>query len=104
MKRVAIGATMLVCLAAGPTFAKNCLEDVAGESMARMIGEAGGAQKLHTAAAAQVTEYDRFLGELEKSRGQGIKEAEIEKLRKDAIQAQEANRQIAEAARCYMGD
>ena len=104
MKLVLISAMIAAGFVATPALAqKSCKQTVGGESMARMIGEAGGAQKLHAAATAQVREYDRFLSELQKSRHQGIREAEIEKLRKDAIRAREVNREIAKEARCYMG-
>lgn len=103
MYRLAVVTTALFTMAAAPAFAQSCPTHVAGESMARMIGEAGGANKLHKMALAQVAEFDRWFAELKKSQGKGIREAEIETLRKQAVEAQKANREIAEAARCYMG-
>jgi hypothetical protein len=104
MKWILFGAMVAIGFASTPALAqKSCKATVGGESMARMIGEAGGAQKLRNLATAQVKEYDRFLAELQKSRNQGIREAEIEKLRKDAIRAREVNREIAKEAQCYMG-
>ncbi|HCO54328.1 MAG TPA: hypothetical protein DIT93_04830 [Pelagibacterium sp.] len=71
--------------------------------MAQTIGEAGGAEALFDAASAQVLELDKFLAELEPARGQGIREAEIEALRSEALELRAANEALAEAARCYMG-
>lgn len=82
--------------------AQSCPENVAGESMARMIGEAGGASNLRDMANAQVAEIDTWLAGLEPSRGQGIREAEIEALRSQGLEMRAANVEIATAALCYM--
>lgn len=98
----------LICLLAlgassGTAFAQSCPETVGGRSMAQMIGEHGGAEKLHQAALAFIAEADRWLVEIEPSRNQGIREDEIEALVKKMETDRELNRQLAEAARCYMG-
>ncbi len=71
--------------------------------MARMIGEAGGAENLREMALAQVAEIDKWFAEVESSRGQGVAEDQIELLREQAKAGRDANEQIATAALCYAG-
>jgi len=101
--RAGIGA-MLICLLPSGVLAQACPTTVAGQSMAEMIGAAGGAQALFEASTAQVVELDNWLSDLEPSRGQGIREAEIEAMRKQAVELRKANQDVADAARCYMGE
>jgi hypothetical protein len=84
-------------------YARGCPEVVAGQSMAQMIGKAGGAEKLYKQSQGQIAEYDRWLKEVRKASGQGIREAQIKALIKQGKANQQIERQISAAARCYMG-
>jgi hypothetical protein len=95
--------TLSLLLCSGMATAQSCPETVAGESMARMIGEAGGAEKLHEMATSQVKEIDKFLAEAGQLRGQGVAEQEINNMIQEATAARQPNEDIAKAALCYMG-
>lgn len=87
----------------GPTGA-DCPEIVAGQiNMPDIIEQAGGAEKLYELSQSQLAEYDRWFTEMEAARGQGIREAEIEALIAQGRTAQDVERQLSEAALCYMG-
>jgi hypothetical protein len=94
---------LAVASSSGAAFAQGCTVTVAGQSMAEMIGRAGGAEKLYQMSQAQIAEYDRWFTEMETARGQGIREAEIDALIEQGRANQEIERQISAAARCYMG-